>query len=101
MVNAVSCGTGVNPAHPRSRAGCIVPARAGPEPLLTAPNPPKTAFPRYMPLDGPRDDSALNPGIFMSSLLTILNRRDSQFFHATLSRAGSKVVVGDPVRCSR
>jgi hypothetical protein len=32
---------------------------------------PKTAFPRYMPMVGPSDDSASNPGMFISNLLIV------------------------------
>jgi hypothetical protein len=37
----------------------------------TVPNLPKTAFPRYMPMVGPSDDSASNPGMFISHLLIV------------------------------
>ena len=35
------------------------------------PNLPKTAFPRYVPLVRPSDDSASNPGMFISNLLIV------------------------------
>jgi hypothetical protein len=35
------------------------------------PNLPKTAFPRCMPVVGPSDDSASNPGMFISNLLIV------------------------------
>jgi hypothetical protein len=51
------------------RVPCM--GKTPPAPVL-----PKTAFPRYVIMVRPRDDSASNPGIFISNLLFVFTFND-------------------------
>jgi hypothetical protein len=69
-------------------------------PLPSKGNLPETVFPRYMPTVGPSDDSALNPGMFISCSFRIVNfiRHNTAAFFSQVQRQNTLLSPGPRIQ---